>query len=82
MLAAQAKQWLIRFNPLKTEAILFTLRQFKALLNLIFDNVQLRSVGFHNHIGVTISAKGQWHTCKNIVKGTAEITRSNEKIKV
>ena len=26
LLAAWAKQWLIKFNPLKTESILFTLR--------------------------------------------------------
>ena len=44
LLAAWAKQWLIKFNPLKTEAILFTLRQFEAFSKLIFENTQLKFV--------------------------------------
>ena len=36
-----AKQWLIKFNPLKTEAILFTLNFFKHFPNLIFNDTQI-----------------------------------------
>ena len=35
------KQWLIKFNPLKTEAILFTLKFFKHFPNLIFNDTQI-----------------------------------------
>ena len=74
MLAAWAQQWLIKLNPLKTEAILFALRQFEALPNFIFENVQLRFVEFHKHLGVTLSAKGQWHNhVENTVKSAAKI---------
>ena len=37
MLSNSAKQWLVKFNPLKTEAGLFTLKNIKALPQLIFN---------------------------------------------
>ena len=38
MLSYWAKQWLVKFNPLKTEAVLFSLKNIEALPQLIFDN--------------------------------------------
>ena len=37
MLVSWVAQWLINFNPLKTEAMVFTLRLIESLPNLIFD---------------------------------------------
>ena len=82
LLAAWAKQWLIKFNPLKTEAILLTLRQFEALPNFIFENVQLRFVDYHKHLGVTLSSKGQLHNhFEKIVKSATKIVGVMRKLK-
>ena len=71
LLAAWAKPWLIKFNPLKTEAVLFTLtqfefyssilKQFEYYSNLFFENVKLKFVECHKHLGVTLNCKDQWH---------------------
>ena len=61
ILVAWAKRWLINFNPAKTEAVLFILKHLGRLPNLIFDNIQIRFVEFHKHLGLTFSKNGQWH---------------------
>ena len=35
-----AKHWLVTFNPLKTEVVLFTLKKLDFLPQLVFDNIQ------------------------------------------
>ena len=82
LLAALEKQWPIKFNPLKTEAILFTLRQFEAFPKLIFENTQLKFVDCHKHLGVTLNFKGQWHDhIENVVKSAAKIIGIMRKLK-
>ena len=44
MLVSWAAQWLINFNPLKTEAMFFTLRLIESLPNLIFDSTPIKFV--------------------------------------
>ena len=51
MLVSWAAQWLINFNPLKTEAMLFTLRLIESLPNLIFDGTRIKFVTEHKHLG-------------------------------
>ena len=56
-----AKQWLVSFNPNKTEAILFsTVAVFEP--RLIFDNTELVFVDNHKHLGLTFSSDCKWHT--------------------
>ena len=62
MLSNWAIQWLIKFNPLKTEAVFFTLKYFEAFPQLIFDNTPIKFVEDHKHLGITFSQNGQWHT--------------------
>ena len=62
MLSNWAIQWLVKFNPLKTEAVLFTLKYFEAFPQLIFDNTPIKFVEDHKHVGITFSQNGQWHT--------------------
>ena len=82
LLAAWAKQWLITCNPLKTEAILFTLRQFEAFSKLIFENTQFRFVDCHKYLGVTLNFKGQWHDhIENVMKSAAKIIGIMRKLK-
>ena len=53
MLSNWAIQWLVKFNPLKTEAILFTLKHFEAFPQLIFDNSPIKFVEDYKHLGIT-----------------------------
>ena len=59
MLSNWAKQRLVKFNPLKTEAVLFTLKNFEAFPQLIFDNTLIKCVEGHKHLGITFSNNGQ-----------------------
>ena len=71
MMSNWAKQWLVTFNPLKTEAVLFTLKKLDFFPHLIFDNVVINFVDSHKHLGVTISSNDQRHThIENISRGT------------
>ena len=63
MLSNWAKQWLVKFNLLKTDAVLFILKNIEALPQLIFDNTVIHFVDDHKHLGITFSSSGQWHTC-------------------
>ena len=49
ILIACAKQWLISFNALKTEAILFTLKHFTNLPHIILDGIPIKFVSDHKH---------------------------------
>ena len=62
MMSNWAKQWLVTFNPLKTEAVLFTLKKLYFFTHLIFDNVVINFVDSLKHLGVTLSSNGQWYT--------------------
>ena len=59
MLSNLAIQWLVKFNPLKTAAVLFTLKYFEAFPQLIFDNTPIKFVEDHKHLGITFSQNGQ-----------------------
>jgi hypothetical protein len=67
-----SKQWLVKFNPAKTEAM------FSSFFNMIkpklfFDNVQLNFVEHHKHLGVTFSQDGSWYQhISNIVSKILE----------
>ena len=39
MLSDWAKQWLVKFNPFKTEAVVFTLKNIEAFPQFIFFNI-------------------------------------------
>ena len=62
LLSNWARQWLVAFNPLKTEAVLFTLKKINILPQLIFDNISINFVDSHTDLGVTFSSTGQWHS--------------------
>ena len=62
ILVRWAAQWVINFNPLKSEAILFTLRLLDHLPQLIFAGKPIKFVSEHKHLGLTLSSNGQWHS--------------------
>ena len=49
LLSQWAKQWLVTFNPSKTEAILFTLRNFDHMPVLKLRNTHIKFVESHKH---------------------------------
>ena len=59
LLSNWARQWLVTFNPLKTEAVLFTLKKVNILPQLVSDNIPINFVDSHKHLGVTFSSTGQ-----------------------
>ena len=61
-IASWAKTWLVDFNPIKTVAMLFSLRPVDYLPTFIFDNTNISFVDNHKHLGVTFSCNGQWKT--------------------
>lgn len=71
-----SKQWLVNFNPSKTEVVFFSLNH-TAPPSLKFDNVTLNFVEHHKHLGVILSNNGQWHeqiTC--IIKSANKLLGS------
>ena len=82
MLAAWAKQWLINFNPLKTEALLFILKLYEHLPNIEFDGIPVSFVSDHRHLGLTLSNNGRWNKrIENIVNSASIIIGIMRKLK-
>ena len=71
LLSQWAKQWLVTFNPSKTEAILFTLRNFDHMPVLKFENTHIKFVESHKHLGLTLSCDGKWTDHIHNVKTSA-----------
>ena len=82
LLVVWAKQGLVKFNPLKTKAILFTLKCFEHFPNLIFNDTQIKFVGDHKHLGLTLSSNGKWHNhIDNILNSAAKVVGIMRKLK-
>lgn len=82
VLSAWAKQWLITFNPLKTEAVLYTLKQSENLPNIVLDGTAINFVTDHKHLGLTLSCNGQWHKhIENIISSASKIIGIMRKLK-
>ena len=60
LLSEWAKQWLLTFNPPKTEGGLFTLRNFDHMPLLKFENTRIQFVESHKHLGLSLSYDGKW----------------------
>ena len=82
LLTNWAKQCMVTFNPLKTEAVLFTLKKLDFLPQLVFDNIPISFIDSHKHLGVTLSSNGQWHShVENIVNSASKILALMRKLK-
>ena len=74
MIVTWANQWLVKFNPLKSEAILFTVKIFENFPNLIFDGTQIQFVDDLKHLGLTLSKNGKWHShIENILNNAVKV---------
>ena len=82
LLSNWARQLPVTFNPLKTEAVLFTLKKINILTQVIFDNTPINFVDSHKHLGVTFSSAGQWHShIENIILSATKILGIMRKLK-
>lgn len=56
-----SKDWLVTFNPSKTESMLFSRKRIKRPHpNLTMDNVVVDQVSTHKHLGLTLSDDAKW----------------------
>ena len=62
LISIWAKKWLVDFNPIKTVAMLFTLRPLDFIPTFSFKNALINFVENHKHLGLTLSYNGQWHS--------------------
>ena len=77
ILARWAAQWLINFNPQKTEAIVFG-----HLPNTTFDGTPIKFVNELKHLGLTLSSNGQWHShIDNIISSASKVLGIIRKLK-
>ena len=67
IISVWAKQWLVDFNPNKTEAMLFTLEKNITPPLLLFDQTQVNFVDHHKHLGITFSRDAKWHEHINTI---------------
>ena len=82
VISAWTKQWLVTFNPSKTEAILSSLRQNNHTPSLFFENTLTEFVESHKHLGFTLSSNGNWHThIENILKSDYKVLGIMRKLK-
>jgi hypothetical protein len=77
-----SKQWLVNFNPNKTEAMLFTLKKNVPFPSLYFNNTNVTFVDHHKHLGLTLSCDGKWHEhIHNIINSASKVLGMMRKIK-
>jgi hypothetical protein len=62
-ISSWADQWLVTFNPSKTESLIISRKRFKpAHPPIVFNNTQIMNVTNHKHLGITFSNDGSWST--------------------
>ena len=82
LISAWAKQWLVTFNPSKTEAILFSLKGNNDLPKLSFQSMDVTFVEHHRHLGVTLSSNGLWDAhVDDIIKSASKIISIMRRLK-
>ena len=67
-----AVQWLVRFNPNKTESLLFSRKlNIQHHPTLFFNDVPIQEVVSHKHLGVYLSQSCDWHNHIDFIKEKA-----------
>ncbi|MFZ2538543.1 MAG: reverse transcriptase family protein [Oscillospiraceae bacterium] len=66
-----AKNWLVNFNPEKTEFINFSLKKHKSVLKLNFKGQIIKQVTEHKHLGILFSNDLKWQKHINYITSKA-----------
>ena len=61
-LSQWAKRWLVTFNAVKTELVIFSKKRIVNKPNLVLDNTPINHVNIHKHLGILLSGHLDWHT--------------------
>ncbi|PJE78081.1 hypothetical protein CI610_02987 [invertebrate metagenome] len=56
-----SKEWLMSFNPTKTEALVISNRQLPFIPSLTFNNTPIQITNQHKHLGVVFSNDCKWN---------------------
>ena len=59
-LNAWSHRWLVKFNPNKTDIMIFSTRHLENNLLFDFSNISLSPVHIHSHLGVIFSNDCRW----------------------
>ena len=82
LISAWAKQWLVTFNPNKTEAVLFSLKNNDNLPKLVFQDTDITFVENHKHLGVTLNKNGHWDAhVENILQSASKVIGIMKRLK-
>ena len=67
-----ANQWLVKFNPSKSESLVISRKRNQVLHPTVYMfNTSIPSVDSHKHLGVFLSNDGSWHQQINYIKDKA-----------
>ena len=74
--------WLVKFNPNKTEIMIFNIRNQQDELSFDFDGIVLNSVNKHKHLGLIISSDCKWTKhIDNLIQRTSKQLNVLRKLK-
>ena len=77
-----SNQWLMSFNPEKTEIMLFSNSESTTNFDFIFDGKVIPLATSHKHLGVTLSSDGKWNRhVENIVSNVTKHVSILRKLK-
>jgi hypothetical protein len=68
-----AETWLVKFNPQKTEFVIFSNKKNIDQVNILFNGENIKQVEYHAHLGVCLSSNCKWcyhinNTCQRATK--------------
>ena len=67
-----ANQWVVTFNPSKSETVIFSRKRNKANhTNVIMDQQPIQEVNLHKHLGIIFSNDCTWHDHLDYIKSKA-----------
>ena len=82
LLSEWSKTWLIKFNPQKTKALIFSSNNLEEDMDITFQSENVEIVSFHKHLGITFDNDGKFHShIANIVKSVSQRLCALRKLK-
>ena len=55
-----ARKWLVKFQPTKTESLVFTRKRESVVPQIEMGNNIIKEVTEHKHLGLTLQKSGKW----------------------
>ena len=77
-----AKKWLVKFNPSKTDIMIFSGRNLPYEPVFHFENTRIEIVKEHKHLGLTFQSNGKWtEHINSLIKSASKLIGMLRKIK-